>query len=88
MATVADAVPDAGSCDDDWVWIGEQLCYDLSGGHPRVCFTPGLKFVDKQSGSADGTAGLVLIYDDMPTFAAEVVLQDSGFVYQRIYNVD
>lgn len=50
------------------VWIGEQLQFDISGETPRLLVTPGLKF----------TTGLVLTYDAMPTFAADINLDSKG----------
>ncbi|MBO4642140.1 MAG: hypothetical protein J5661_04715 [Bacteroidaceae bacterium] len=60
---------DMGGFDDEQpIWIGEQISYELSGDDPYVRIVPGVKF----------TTGLVLTYDDMPTFAACVDLQDDA----------
>ena len=66
VATVTNTVTDMGGFDDDAIWVGEQICYDLSGEEPRVCITPGVKFV----------VALMLHYDDMPTFTASVTMSD------------
>lgn len=56
------------SFDDNAVWIGEQISYDLSNEQPQVCITPGVKLV----------TGPVLCYDDMPTFTAQVQTDADG----------
>lgn len=66
--TMTNTVSDMGGFDDDALWIGEQLTYDIDGKSPVVKFTPGVKFV----------TGLVLTYDDMPTLSARVNLDDNG----------
>ena len=59
-----------GGFDEEPVWIGEQLCYDLCGNKIHVLCTPGLKYV----------TGLVLNYDAMPTFVAKMSFNpDGGF---------
>lgn len=68
VTTVKNSVTDMGGFDDEAIWIGEQLSFDFNGEQPRVCITPGLKFV----------TGLVLTYDDMPTFTADVVFSEAG----------
>lgn len=69
LATVTNSVRDMGGFDDQQpIWIGEQLYYDVSGGRPKVIFTPGLKF----------TAGPVLIYDDMPELSATITIDENG----------
>lgn len=69
LATATNTVTDMGGFDDEQpVWIGEQIRYNLNDGHPRVLFTPGVKFV----------TGLVLTYDDMPTLSAQVKLEKDG----------
>lgn len=69
LATVTNSVKDMGGFDDEQpVWIGEQLYYDVSSGDPKVIFTPGVKF----------TAGLVLIYDDMPELSAPFTIDENG----------
>ena len=66
VATVTNTVADMGGFDDDAIWVGEQICYDFSGEKPRVSITPGVKFV----------VGLMLHYDDMPTFTASITMSD------------
>lgn len=69
LATVTNSVKDMGGFDDEQpVWIGEQLYYDVSSGDPKVVFTPGVKF----------TAGLVLTYDDMPALSAPITVDENG----------
>ena len=69
LATVTNSVKDMGGFDDEQpVWIGEQLYYDVSSGDPKVIFTPGVKF----------TTGLVLIYDDMPELSAPFTIDENG----------
>lgn len=66
ITTVTNTVTDMGGFDNVAVWVGEQIRYDLGGNQPRVCITPGVKFV----------VGLILHYDDMPTFTAAVNLSE------------
>ena len=66
ITTVTNTVKDMGGFDNVAVWVGEQIRYDLGGKQPRVCITPGVKFV----------VGLILHYDDMPTFTAAVNLSE------------
>ena len=62
-------VKDMGGFDDEQpLWIGEQLYYDISGDEPMVVFTPGVKF----------TTGLVLTYDDMPELSAPITIDENG----------
>ena len=68
LTTVTSTTQDMGEFYDDPIWIGEQFNY-LVGKKLTLCFTPGLSFV----------TGKVLIYDDMPTFAATVDLNQDGF---------
>ena len=68
LTTVTSTTKDMGEFYDDPIWIGEQFNY-LVGKKLTLCFTPGLSFV----------TGKVLIYDDMPTFAATVDLNQDGF---------
>ena len=69
IATNTNTITDMGGFDDEQpLWIGEQIQYDLSGDRPRLLITPGVKF----------TTGLVLIDDDMPTLAAPITLDDNG----------
>ena len=68
LVCVTDTVTNMGGFDDEPVWIGEQLRYDLSGGKIRVLCTPGLKYV----------TGLVLTYDAMPTVEADMTFNADG----------
>lgn len=68
VATVTNTVTDMGGFDDEAIWVGEQISFDLSGEAPRVCMTPGVKFA----------VGLMLHYDDMPTFTASVTMSDGA----------
>ena len=69
LTTVTNSVKDMGGFDDEQpLWIGEQLYYDVSGGNPKVIFTPGVKF----------TTGLVLTYDDMPELSAPITVDENG----------
>ena len=69
LATVTNTVKDMGGFDDEQpLWIGEQLYYDVSGDAPRLIFIPGVKF----------TTGLVLTYDDMPELSALVMIDENG----------
>ena len=67
-----------GFDDEQPLWIGEQLYYDVSGDEPKVIFTPGVKFLDKPSGKAERTTGLVLTYDDMPEFSVPITIDENG----------
>ena len=66
--TVTNTITDMGGFDDDALWIGENITYNLAGGQPLACVTPGVKFV----------TGLVLHYDDMPTITAAVTMDNKG----------
>ncbi|MBO7553227.1 MAG: hypothetical protein J6T82_04245 [Bacteroidaceae bacterium] len=69
LATVTNSVKDMGGFDDEQpLWIGEQLYYDVCSGDPIVIFTPGVKF----------TTGLVLTYDDMPELSAPFTIDENG----------
>ena len=69
LTTVVNTVEDMGGFDDEQpLWIGEQLYYDVSGAQPKVIFTPGVKF----------TTGLVLTYDDMPELSAPISIDENG----------
>ena len=68
LAKVTNTVTDMGGFDDDAVWLGEQLSYDISGDQIVVNAIPGVSFV----------TGKVLHYDDMPTISAPVTLTDGG----------
>ena len=71
IATVTNTVTNMGGFDDEQpVWIGEQIGFDLSDSAPRLLVTPGVKF----------TTGLVLTYDDMPTLSAPLTIADDGTV--------
>ena len=71
IAQATNTMTDMGGFDHEQpLWIGEQMCYDLSGDVPRLLFTPGLKF----------SAGPVLIYDDMPTLMAPLTITEGGMV--------
>lgn len=67
LTTVTSNTEDMGEFYDDPVWIGEQISY-LTSSKLTVIFVPGISFV----------TGKVLIYDDMPTFAANVDLNHKG----------
>ena len=69
LTTVTNSVKDMGGFDNEQpLWIGEQLYYDVSGGEPKVIFTPGVKF----------TTGLVLLYDNMPELSAPITIDENG----------
>lgn len=69
LASVTNTVKDMGGFDDEQpLWIGEQLYYDVNGDEPKVIFTPGVKF----------TTGLVLTYDDMPALSAPITIDENG----------
>ena len=71
LATVTNTVKDMGGFDDEQpLWIGEQLYYDVSGDEPKVIVTPGVKF----------TTGLVLTYDDMPALSAPISIDENGMI--------
>ena len=76
LATVTNTVTDMGGFDDEQpLWIGEQLYYDVSGDEPKVVFVPGVKF----------TTGLVLFYDDMPELTAPITIDENGkFIIHEI----
>lgn len=67
LTTATSTTKDMGGFLDDPIWIGEQITYML-GHQLTVCFVPGIDFV----------VGKVLIYDDMPTIAANVDLISNG----------
>ena len=69
LTTVTNTVKDMGGFDDEQpLWIGEQMYYDVSSGEPKVIFTPGIKY----------TTGLVLTYDDMPELTAPITIDENG----------
>mgnify|MGYP006916024390 FL=1 len=69
LATVTNTVKNMGGFDAEQpLWIGEQLYYEVSGGAPKVVFTPGVAF----------TTGLVLTYDDMPELSAPITIDENG----------
>ncbi len=75
LCCVTDTVSDMGGFDEEPIWIGEQLSYDLSTEPIRVLCLPGLKYV----------TGLVLNYDAMPTISATLTLNhDGGFALDNI----
>ena len=75
LCCVTDTVSDMGGFDEEPVWIGEQLSYDLSGEPIRVLCMPGLKYV----------TGLVLNYDVMPTIEADIEMSpESSFTISNL----
>ena len=75
LCCVTDTVSDMGGFDEEPIWIGEQLSYDLSAEPIRVLCLPGLKYV----------TGLVLNYDAMPTIVADVEMSPaSSFTINNI----
>ncbi len=71
IASATNTITDRGGLDDEQpVWIGEQIRYDLSGETPQLLVTPGIKY----------TTGLVLTYDDMPTLKATITINEDGKV--------
>ena len=71
IATAVNTITDMGDFDDEQpVWIGEQIQYNLSGATLQLLVTPGIKY----------TTGLVLTYDDMPTLSAPITITDDGQV--------
>ena len=75
LCCVTDTVSDMGGFDEEPVWIGEQLSYDVESEPIRVLCTPGLKYV----------TGLVLSYDVMPTIVADVEMKpESLFTIDNI----
>lgn len=69
VSTVTNTITEMGGFDDDAIWIGEQMSLEKrESGGLQVRVTPGMKFI----------TGLVLHYENMPTFTAEVTLSDAG----------
>lgn len=68
LAKVTNTVTDMGGFDEDAVWLGEQISYDISGNQISVNAIPGVNFI----------TGKVLHYDDMPIISALVTLTDGG----------
>jgi len=68
LCTATNTLTDMGNFDDDALWIGEQITYDLREGQPRVCITPGVKFASSP----------MLFYDDMPTIIADMAIDEQG----------
>ena len=69
LTTITNTITDMGGFDDENpMWIGEQLYYNLSGDEPKLVFVPGVKF----------TTGLALLYDDMPDFSAPITIDENG----------
>lgn len=66
--TATNTITDMGGFDDQAVWIGEQIAYDISGDDIVVQITPGVNYV----------VGKVLLYDDMPTITARVSIDENG----------
>ena len=73
LVTVTSHETEMGGFWEEPVWIGDQLSYEVEDGL-KVRFTPGLCFV----------VGKVLLYDDMPTFEADVALTEDGFTVSDI----
>ena len=68
LTTVTNTIKDMGGFDEDAVWIGEQLTYDINGSDLYVQAVPGVNFI----------VGKVLHYEDMPTISARVTLNNDG----------
>jgi hypothetical protein len=69
LTTVTNTLSDMGGFDEENpMWIGEQLYYDVSGNEPKVIFVPGLRF----------TTGPMLYYDDMPDLSATLSIDANG----------
>lgn len=58
-------VEDMGGYDENAVWIGEQIRYDISGKRPVAILSPGVKFI----------TGLVLSYEGMPDLCSELDIE-------------
>ena len=67
LAKVTNHITDMGDIMEDAIYIGEQMTYGIEGPL-TVNITPGLNFV----------TGKVLHYDDMPTFTAQVAINEDG----------
>ena len=74
LGTVTNTVTDMGGFDEDAVWLGEQISYDISGDQLFVNATPGGNFV----------TGKVLHYDDMPPVVAQVDINSDGAFHVTI----
>ncbi len=71
IATFTNTITDMGGFDDENpVWIGDQIAYDLTDPVPHLLVTPGIKFI----------TGLVLTYDDTPTLTAPLTIDEDGTV--------
>ncbi len=69
LATVTNSLKEMGDFDEQQpLWIGEQLYYDVSSGDPKVIFIPGVKYASAP----------VLFYDDMPELSAPVTIDENG----------
>ncbi len=69
IGAATNTITDMGGFDADHpLWIGEQLCYDISGKEPYLIVTPGIKY----------TTGLVLTYDDMPMVTGRLTIGEGG----------
>ena len=71
--TATSTVDDMGGFYDEPVWIGEQISY-VVGDTLRALVTPGVSF----------NVGKVLLYDDMPTVSADVILFDTAVAIHNI----
>ena len=76
LYTATNTITDMGGFDEQAVWIGEQITYDISGDDIVVNITPGVNYV----------VGKVLLYDDMPTISAHVSIDDKGTI--SLYDVE
>ena len=71
LCTATNTVTDMRGLDEEQpIWIGEQIQFAMSEESVQVHVTPGVKFV----------TGLVLTYDDMPTFSVPVTMAEDGTV--------
>ena len=68
LATVTNSLKEMGDFDEQPLWIGEQLYYEVSSGDPKVIFTPGVKY----------TSAPILFYDDMPELSAPITIDENG----------
>lgn len=68
LATVTNSLKEMGDFDEQPLWIGEQLYYDVSSGDPKVIFIPGVKYASAP----------VLFYDDMPELSTPVTIDENG----------
>jgi hypothetical protein len=68
LATVTNSLKEMGDFDEQPLWIGEQLYYDVSSGDPKVIFIPGVKYASAP----------VLFYDDMPELSVPITIDENG----------